>query len=51
MINTQSNKNLTKKTKRIFSLKYGREISDQEAQEIMQNLLSFMESIARREYN
>jgi hypothetical protein len=42
---------LRDKTKRIFSARYGKEVSDAEAEEIMQNLLTFMEVVVKKEYN
>ncbi|TSC88647.1 MAG: hypothetical protein G01um10145_814 [Microgenomates group bacterium Gr01-1014_5] len=42
---------LINKTKLVFGKKYGREISNQEAEEIMQNLLAFMETVVKKEYN
>ena len=42
---------LLEKTKKVFAKKYGRVISDQEAEEIMVNLVAFMEVFVKKEYN
>lgn len=41
---------LTLRVKKVFRGKYGRDISDQEAKEIMANLTEFMEILVGKRY-